>query len=41
VIASIHVAALIERIFEHVRQRAQLDEAPLQPGPHAPAAPLR
>jgi hypothetical protein len=39
VIASIEEPALIERILEHLRQRAQADQAPL-PGARAPPPPL-
>jgi hypothetical protein len=39
VIASIEEAALIERILEHLRQRAQEDQAPLPLGARAPPPP--
>jgi hypothetical protein len=41
VIASIEEAALIERILEHLRQRAQEDQGPLPLGARAPPPPLR
>jgi hypothetical protein len=41
VIASIEEAALIERILEQLRQRAQEDQAPLRLGARAPPPPLR
>jgi hypothetical protein len=40
VIASIEDAVLIERILEHLRQRAQADQAPLPLGARAPPPPL-
>jgi hypothetical protein len=40
VIASIEEPALIERILEHLQQRAQADQAPLPLGARAPPPPL-